>query len=236
MGVYLKRIPVDVEISFKDSVFGTEKEVELTKPVVCDRCSGNGAEPGTKMKTCGICDGQGVEIKIKRTILGNMQTKATCATCQGSGEIAHENCSTCKGAGTESEKKKLSIHIPEGIESGSILRVRSEGEAIKNGQSGDLYVKVYVQVDSRFQRQGPHIVSQREIGFTQAALGDKIDIETVEGNIELSIPAGTQSGTKFRLKHKGIPKGHGRGDHYVIVDVIIRKKLSKKQKELIKDL
>lgn len=229
-------IQIDVEISFRDSVFGTNKTITLTKSSICQRCGGNGAEPGTKMETCRTCDGSGIEIKTERTILGVFQRKHTCSACNGSGEIPKKVCSTCTGAGVEKRKHSFEISIPAGIEDSSILRVRGEGEAIKNGQSGDLFVRVFVKPDSRFKREDSAILSDIKIGFTQAALGDTIDVETIDGKVELTIPAGTQSGTEFRLKGKGVQTSRGRGDQFVTVYVVTPKKLDKKQKKLLEEL
>lgn len=229
-------IQVDVEISFQDSVFGTNKAITLIKSSICERCGGNGAEPGTRMETCKTCDGSGIEIKTERTILGVFQRKHTCSVCYGSGEIPKKSCTTCNGAGVEKRKQTLEVTIPAGIEDGSVLRLRSEGEAIKNGKSGDLFVRVFVKSDSRFKREDSAILSDIKIGFTQAALGDTIDVETIDGKVELTIPAGTQSGTEFRLRGKGVQTSRGRGDHFVTIHVVTPKKLDKKQKKLLEEL
>ncbi|MBI4714129.1 molecular chaperone DnaJ [Candidatus Uhrbacteria bacterium] len=229
-------IQVDVELSFYDFVFGVEKTITLTKSSVCERCSGNGAEPGFGMNNCRTCDGAGIEITTERTILGVMQRKRTCSTCSGAGEVPKKLCSTCGGSGIQKRKRTLEITIPSGIEEGSVLRVRGEGEAIKNGHSGDLFVRVHVKSDSRFKREGSAIISEKKIGFSQAALGDTVEIETIDGKVELTIPSGTQSGTEFRLKGKGVQTSRGRGDQFVTVQVITPKKLNRKQKELFEEL
>jgi molecular chaperone DnaJ len=229
-------IQVDIELSFHDSVFGVEKTITLTKSSACGRCGGNGAEPGSGMNTCRTCDGAGIEIATERTILGVMQRKRTCSTCYGSGEVPKKSCSTCNGEGIEKRQRTLEIKIPSGVENGSILRVRGEGEAIKHGQSGDLFVRIHVKSDPRFKREGAEIFSKIKIGFTQAALGDTIEIETIDGKVELTIPAGTQSGTEFRLKGKGVQMNRGRGDHFVSVYVATPKKLDRKQKKLLEEL
>lgn len=229
-------IQIDIEISFRDSVFGINKTVTLTKSLKCERCSGGGSEPGAGMQTCKTCDGSGVEIRTERTILGVMQRKRTCSDCDGTGEISKKSCTTCSGAGVERRKQTFEITIPTGIENGSILRVRGEGEAVKNGTVGDLFVRVFVKQDSYFTREGSSILTEAKIGFTQAALGDTIDVETIDGKVELTISAGTQSGTEFRLKGKGVQTLRGRGDHFVTVRVVTPKKLDKKQKRLLEEL
>ena len=229
-------IQVDVHLSFKESVFGVDKEISLTKNVACERCGGNGGEPGKGTKKCGTCDGNGIVIGIQRTILGNMQVKRTCEACHGTGEIPNAMCTTCHGAGIEKKRKTITIHIPGGVEDANILRVRSEGEAMKGGESGDLFVRISVKQDSRFEREGSTIYSELEIGFTQAALGDKVTVETVDGKVDLTIPAGTQTGSQFRLKGKGVPTRGSRGDQIVVVKVVTPHKLSKEQRKLLEEL
>lgn len=229
-------IQVDLDLAFKESVFGVEKEIDLTKLANCERCSGDGAEPAEGTKTCDECDGQGVTVKAHRTILGVMQSKQTCETCHGSGEVPKKNCSSCHGAGVEKKKQVLKVQIPAGVDNGATLRLRGEGEAIKSGQAGDLYVRLHVRRDKRFERHGMDIHSKMTIGFTQAALGDMIEVETVDGSVELKIPEATQSNSQFRLRGKGVQHGRGRGDHIVHVEVVIPKKLSRHQKKLIKEL
>jgi len=229
-------IQVDVELSFKDSVFGVEKELSVTKHSTCDRCGGNGAEPGKGMKTCTDCHGNGVKIGVQRTILGNIQTKQTCATCSGTGQIPNTPCTTCKGEGIERKKKTLTVHIPAGVEDQNVLRVKGEGEAIKGGASGDLFVRIHVKPDHRFEREGSTIYSEKKIGFTQAALGCTVDIETVDGNVELKIPEATQSLTEFRLRGKGVQTSHDRGDQIVVVKVVTPHKLSREQRKALEEL
>ena len=229
-------IQVDVQLSFKESVFGVEKEIILTKNNSCERCGGNGAEPAKGTKKCSVCDGHGIVIGIQRTILGNMQTKRACETCDGSGEIPNAVCITCRGSGVEKKRKTITVSIPAGVENGNVLRVRNEGEAIKGGVTGDLFVRVGVKQDSRFEREGSTIFSEKKIGFTQAALGDVVSVETVEGKVDLTIPAGTQSGAQFRLRGKGVQTERGRGDQIVVVNIVTPHKLSKEQKKMLEEL
>ena len=229
-------IQVDVQLSFYESVFGVEREISLTKHVACERCGGNGAEPGKGVKKCGICDGHGVVIGVQRTILGAMQTKRTCETCHGSGEIPNTPCTTCRGDGIEKKRKTINVNIPAGVEEGNVLRVRGEGEAIKGGSSGELFVRISVKPDHRFERDGETIYSEKKIGFSQAALGCVVPIETVDGKVDLNIPAGTQSQTQMRLRGKGVPSRSGRGDHIVIIKVVTPHKLSKEQRKMLETL
>jgi molecular chaperone DnaJ len=229
-------IQMDVELSFNESIFGIQKELKLSKPSKCERCSGTGGEPGEGMSTCGICNGEGVEVFHQRTVLGNIQQKRTCATCSGTGETPKVNCTTCHGEGVERKEQTFTVTIPAGVENGAMLRVRGEGESIKGGASGDLFVRLHVANDKRFERQGTTIISNAQIGFTQAALGDTIEVQTVDGPVDLKIPAGTQSASQFRLRGKGVPSGRGRGDQIIVVEVMTPRKLSKAQKKLLKEL
>jgi len=229
-------IQIDLDLTFKEAIFGVEKEISLTRNVECQRCSGTTAEPGTELKTCSDCNGNGVRMTQHQTVLGVIQQKTTCTTCDGRGEIPETICTSCRGQGTERETSTISVRIPAGVDNGAVMRVGGQGEAIKNGQTGDLYVNLHVEHDKRFQREGSTIISEAQIGFTQAALGDKIEVSTVDGKVDLKIPVGTQSGSKFRLKGKGVPTRHGRGDQYVIVEVVTPKKLSRGQKKLLAEL
>lgn len=226
-------IHMDIDMSFKESVFGMEKEIELRKPSDCARCGGLGAEPGTNMHSCGDCDGSGVKVVRMQTVLGVMQQKTSCSACKGEGETPETQCSDCSGSGITMQTKKMTVSIPAGIENGNIVRIRGEGEAIQGGETGDLFLRVHVASDERFERVGFDLLSHAKVGFSQAALGDKIDVETIDGVVELKIPSGTQSGTKMRLKGKGIA---GKGDQIVIIDVITPKKLSRSQKKLLEEL
>lgn len=228
---------VDVSLSFKESVFGVEKEISLTKNNACDRCGGVGAEPGSKMRTCNTCDGKGFTVNVQRTMLGNVQMRNACRECGGDGEIPEVKCTECSGDGYTRGKKVLRVDIPAGVENGMRIRVRGEGESIGSaGEPGDLYLQLRVEKDERFVREGHDLIIEKEIGFTQAALGDTIEVETVDGRVNLKIPAGTQSGDKLRLKGKGIAHGRSRGDQYVIIHVMTPRKLTREQKRLLDEL
>ncbi len=229
-------VQVDIDLSFTEAVFGIQKEISLTKENTCERCGGVGAEPGTEMNTCEDCSGSGVKTVVQRTILGNMQTRVACPSCDGRGEVPKTTCTTCKGEGVIRGRKSLTINIPAGVDNGNVVRVRGEGQAVKGGESGDLLIRIHVAADKRFGRVGDQIFSTALIGFTQAALGDSIGVETVDGPVSLKIPAGTQSGTEFRLRGKGIPSRHGRGDQLVTVQVTTPKKLSREQRKLLEEL
>ncbi|MDO8668096.1 MAG: molecular chaperone DnaJ [bacterium] len=240
-------IEVVLNIDFKEAVFGVEREISLRKTVSCSKCKGSGAEPASGSETCPTCRGAGKVIKMQRTILGNMQVQTTCPACHGEGQIIKEKCKQCKGAGVMNEIANLKIKIPAGINNGETIRYSGQGEATGKGgsfggaqdrQAGDLYIKARVSPDKRFTRDNFNILSRAEIGIGLAALGGKIDIETVDGPVELKISEGTQSGRVIRLKSKGVPHIHGggRGDHLVEVIVKIPTGLSRKQKEMLREM
>lgn len=231
-------IQVALEINFLEAVFGVEKDLALKKTVKCDHCQGSCAEPGSKIETCKICGGSGRVTRVQRTILGNMQVQASCESCGGEGKSYDKRCTKCHGSGVCQEITNLKVKIPAGIDNGETIRLSGQGEAgEKNAPSGDLFLQIRVRPDKRFVRDGYDIKSKIEINFPQAALGDKIDIETVDGSVKLSVPDGTQPGTVFKLKGRGVERlqGHGRGDHLVEVVVKTPKNLSRKQKELLKE-
>lgn len=229
-------IEIDVDLPFVESVFGVEKNISVRKRNACDRCGGIGAEPGSSLKRCAKCNGSGTQTRTQRTVFGVFQNTQTCEDCQGKGEVPEKNCLACHGEGVEQKKSELTIQIPAGVEEGNTLRIRGQGEAVKNGAPGDLFVRIHVATDRRFAREGSTIFSEHAIGFTQAALGDSIEIETVDGKVELTIPAGTQSGAQFRLRGKGVPLSRGRGDHLVTVHVKTPGRLSREQKKKLEDL
>ncbi|MBN1778898.1 MAG: molecular chaperone DnaJ [Candidatus Buchananbacteria bacterium] len=228
-------IQIGLTISFHDAVFGTEKTFNLEKDQPCSHCKGNGAEPGSKIHTCATCHGSG---RVTQNIGFGIGFANTCPTCHGEGKKAEKNCSVCHGRGVTKEQKTIKIKIPAGIDNGQSIRLTGEGQVAKNGSTGDLYVTVQVIADPNFVRQGYDIISQKEISFSQAALGDKIDIETIDGKVKLKIPEGTQSGKVFRLKGRGVShvNGRGRGDQLVKVIVKTPSRLSKKEKQLFEEL
>lgn len=230
-------LAVSLTLSFKEAVFGITKEIPLAKTAHCERCGGVGAEPGSAMKTCATCKGKGTTVQVHQTILGAMQMRTACTDCDGRGEKPEKTCTACQGAGTAHARKTITVDIPPGVDDGVQLRVRGEGEAVQGGDAGDLYVQLRVTSDPRFRREGTAIYSEKIIGFTQAALGDKVMVDVVDGKVELTIPQGTQSGDQLRLKGKGVPAARGgRGDHIVMIKVQTPTKLGKKEAELLKEL
>lgn len=231
-------IQTELRIDFKEAAFGAEKEVRLNKTVACKKCKGNKAEPGTPIETCKTCNGQGSVIQTQRTILGSFQSRSTCPDCGGEGRVSKEKCSSCRGTGLEKDLVDISIKIPAGIDNGQTIRMTGQGEASDSGHYGDLYIKIRVKPDKNFEREGSNVLSSLEISFSQAALGDKIKIETIDGEVTLRIPAGTQSGTVFKLRGRGAHSlhGSGRGDQLVHVIVKTPERLSRAQKKLFEEL
>lgn len=224
-----------LDLNFEDAIFGADKKIEITLEDECDHCKGIGAEPGHGMKSCGTCKGAGQQMRVVNTLFGAMQQQVVCETCAGKGKIPEKNCTVCQGKGTERKRQKIEIKIPAGVDDGATIRLRERGEALAGGAKGDLYVNLRVKPHKRFTREGELILSEEHISMVDAALGVEIDVETVDGKVRMKIPAGTQSGTDFKLSGHGVPhlRGNGRGAHIVAVIVDIPKKLSKKQKELL---
>ncbi|MCK4635661.1 MAG: molecular chaperone DnaJ [Candidatus Moranbacteria bacterium] len=232
-------IQVEVEITFAEMISGVQKEIKLYKAIVCKKCGGNGGEVGSKEENCKTCKGSGKIKKMMRTMLGNFAQNVVCHDCKGKGKTFDKKCSQCGGDGRHKEEVAEKIEVPAGINSGQTLAVGGKGEAGENGApAGDLLVTISVVRDERFERDGDDINSTVHVSFAQAALGDKIDVETVEGSVKMKVPAGTQSGEIYRIRSKGVPKlrGFGRGDHLVKVIVDVPTKLSRKEKKLIEKL
>ena len=232
-------IEIDLHLDFKEAVFGADKQIEMMKLQTCEHCQGNGAEPGTKIMTCKACEGQGHVSKVQRTILGNIQTMAVCSECHGEGKANEKSCTKCDGQGRMKQKVQFKVQVPAGMDNGMSLKMTGQGEAgIKGGKTGDLYIHIHVKPDLNFKRQADNILSQAEISYSLAALGGKIAVKTIDGDVDLKIPAGTQSGKVFILKGKGVPRfqHYGRGDQLVEVIVKTPEKLSKRQKELLEEL
>ncbi len=232
-------IQVDVEIDFSEMVKGTEKEINLYKTVVCDVCSGSGGEPGSSAKTCPTCQGKGRIKKTAQSFLGAFSQIMECPECKGEGKVYEKKCAKCGGDGRRKSEQNIKINIPAGIGDGQTIALRSQGEAGEKGaQAGDLYVTIHVKPHSKFERKGNDILSQEHISFPLATLGGKITAETLEGDITLKIPSGTQSGEIFRIRNKGIKsfQRSGAGHHLVKIIVDIPQKISREQKKIIEQL
>ena len=230
-------VEIILNLSFKEAIFGIEKEINLSLNDVCDQCQGSCAKPGSKVAKCDDCQGQGQRIKVMKTVFGNFQQQTTCPVCSGSGQRIDTPCPSCRGRGVKEQKKVIEVVIPAGVSDGQTIRLRDYGEKNKKGLAGDLYIIIQVEPDKHFTREGDLVLSQETIDIVQASLGAQIKVKTVDGPLTMRVPAGTQSGSDFRLTKKGVPhiKGSGRGDHIVRIIVETPTKLSRRQKELLKE-
>ena len=227
-----------VDISFEEAAFGCKKTINLTKQEKCDTCKGSGAKPGTAPETCPHCNGTGQIQTQQRTILGYMTNVTTCPQCKGSGKIIKEPCRDCRGTGKVRKSKTIEINIPAGIDNGQTMQLSGQGEpGDRGGVNGDLLITIRVRPHPIFTRDGNNVYIDMPITFVQAALGATLKVPTLDGAVEYDIPEGTQSGTRFRLKGKGIPyiRSKSRGDQYVTVNVEVPKNLTAKQKEILRD-
>jgi molecular chaperone DnaJ len=234
-----KDIVIDIEISLEEAYTGIEKEIRLKKYTLCSHCKGTGGEPGSGKKKCSECDGVGQVQQTKRTFFGTFSQISTCPKCFGKGEVIEKECKECRGAGRINDIEAIKIDLPAGVDNEQTIKIIGKGEAAKRGGiSGDLYVRVHLKPHKIFTRKRDDIYTDAEIKFSQAVLGDKIEIPTLEGNLKLKIPAGTEAGKLFKLSGKGMPKlnGFGHGDQYVRIAIKVPKKLSKKEEDLIDKL
>ena len=226
-----------VTIKFEEAAFGKKIKVKINRSEECDECHGSGAKPGTTKKTCPTCHGSGTVQSVQRTPFGNIASQRTCSTCNGEGEINESPCNKCHGKGSIRKTKTIEVDIPAGIDDGQMIKLSGQGEVgEKGGPRGDLYIVVNVQKHDIFTREGYDVYIEMPIRFTQAALGDKLEVPTLDGKVSYTLPEGTQTGTVFRLREKGIPKlrSNSRGDQYVKVIIDTPKKLNDEQKELLR--
>ncbi len=226
----------NMEITFEEAAFGVEKDISIPKTEFCDKCEGTGAAPGSSPKKCTKCNGTGQVQFAQTTPFGRFVQSRVCETCQGEGVIIEKPCTKCGGKGTVRKTAKIHVRIPGGVDTGSRLRVAGEGEpGDRGGPRGDLYIYLQVKSHRTFRRDGNDVLSEVKVSFPQAALGDELEVPTLDGKVMLKIPEGTQSGTSFRLKGKGITDlhGYGRGDQHVKVIVVTPTKLTEEQRELL---
>jgi len=227
----------DLTITFEEAFTGVEKQIEVARLLTCERCSGSGAEPGTGDESCPSCRGSGQVRRQAQSIFGAVVTTATCPTCRGAGRLIKNPCVQCRGQGRVQQPKRLAIKIPAGVDTGSQIRISGEGESgLRGGQPGDLYVVLRVKAHAHLARHEQDTVYELRVNMVQAALGDRIEIPTLEGTVEIAIPAGTQHGQSFRLAGRGMPdvRGGRRGDQYVVVQVVVPKDLTLEQKSLLR--
>jgi molecular chaperone DnaJ len=227
----------DLTITFDEAYEGTEKEIEVPRLVTCEKCSGAGAEPGTSSETCQQCGGAGQVRRQAQSIFGQVVNIVTCPSCGGEGRLLRSPCTACRGQGRAEQRKRLRVRIPPGVDTGSQIRLSAEGEAgFRGGPPGDLYIVLRVRPHPQLQRRDQDVLYELRINIVQAALGDKIEVPTLDGPVEVTIPAGTQYGQTFRLQGKGMPhvRNGRRGDQYVVVQVLVPKDLSAEQKTLLR--
>lgn len=224
-----------VELDFEEAVFGTEKELKLRLEDACSHCKGTTVEPGYELKTCDVCKGAGQVTRSMQTVFGNIQQQTVCDNCKGTGKVPEKVCSVCRGRGTEKKTQDIKLKVPAGIDDGATIRLREHGEAIANGPKGDLYVHIRVRPHKRFTREGELVLSEEHISMVDAALGIQIEVDTVDGPVKMKVPAGTQSGTDFKLSGHGVPRIRSgqRGAHIVTIIVDTPTKLSKEQAGLL---
>lgn len=231
-------LKVELEVSFEEAAFGLEKDIRVPRTEACGTCGGSGAAPGTKARTCSACNGTGQIQYAQNTPFGRIVQSRTCDRCRGAGKVIEKPCPTCHGSGQVKRTKTINVRVPAGVDNGTRLRVSGEGEAgLRGGPRGDLYVYIYVRPHKFFRRDGNDVVVEMPLSFAQAALGDEIEVDTLDGKAAVKIPEGTQNGTVFRLRGKGIPDlhGYGRGDQLVRVKVVTPTRLTDKQKELLRE-
>ena len=226
-----------VNIKFEEAAFGVKKEVFVAKVEQCPDCKGTGCAEGTTAEVCPDCKGTGSVKTTQRTPFGMVQSTGQCPKCKGRGKIIHTPCKSCRGIGSVRRQHKVTVSVPAGIDDGQTISLRGQGNVgINGGPAGDLLITVLVQPHARFERDGASILLEQEVSFAQAALGSEIEVPTLDGKVKLNIPEGTQPGSVFRLKGKGVPylRANGRGDQFVTVKVAVPKNMSSAQKEALR--
>ncbi len=229
-------ISVDIELSFRDSIFGTERTLLINKIAQCETCQGDGAEPGTKFKKCTTCNGQGRIRETRNAFIGTFSTVVECNVCHGKGEVPERSCATCHGRGVLKRSEEVRVMVPPGINPGEMIRLAGRGEAAAGGVPGDLYIKVHVEPHKSLRRQGSDLLMDLPIKLSDALLGAEHKIETLDGPLTLVVPEGVKYGELLRVRGKGVPKGSKRGDLLVRVTFTTPAKLSKSARKLIEEL
>jgi len=229
-------ISIEINLNFKEAVFGSSRKVLITKNLLCNECKGSGAKANVGMATCTTCGGKGKIRETRQSIMGSFTTVRECNVCLGRGEIPKERCAHCVGSGVVRAQEEIEIKIPAGIENGEVIRMTGRGEAMPNGQPGDLYIKIQVEPHRTIKRDGATLFTNLPIKLTDALLGSDYKIETLDGIIDLKIPAGILHGELLRVREKGVPTERGRGDFMVKINIEIPKKLSRKAQKLVEEL
>lgn len=230
-------IAIDVEIPFREAVFGTRRTVLLQKQILCSTCSGDGSEPGTATKRCTSCNGSGTVHETRRSLFGSFTKMRSCSTCAGSGQVPEKPCHSCKGSGVMRGSEEISIEIPSGVNDSEMIKLLGKGEAVPGGISGDLYIKMHVIPQAQFTRIGNDIATKISLRITDALLGTTSPVDTLDGVVHVRIPAGTEAGSILRIRGKGVPRAHGgRGDLLITCAIKMPKKVSRKAKQLLEEL
>ena len=230
-------ISIDINLTFEESVFGITRKVLLTKNNECTTCKGSGGKPEAGTETCSTCNGQGKVQEQRNSIMGSFMTVRECSTCRGTGSVPKERCGACAGAGIARTEEEISVKIPAGIQNGEVIRMTGRGEATPGGQPGDLYIKIHADTNKHIKREGSTLYRTLPVKLTDALLGATYAVETLDGNIDIKIPAGVSHGELDRLKGKGVPTSeNSRGDFMVKVSVETPKKLSRKARKLVEEL
>ncbi|MFZ1988090.1 MAG: molecular chaperone DnaJ [Minisyncoccia bacterium] len=230
-------VSIDIEISFKESIFGAQRSVLLAKVGSCETCKGSGAKPSAEMETCKTCNGSGKVHETRNSVFGQFTSARSCPNCDGLGKIPKEKCVTCNGAGVKRREEEIRISIPAGINNGEMIRMPQQGEAVKGGVAGDLYVKIHVKAHAVFHKEGNNLVMQLPVKLTDALLGTVVPVETLDGKtLEVKIPAFSKTEETLRIREKGVPYEGGKGDLLIHVSVALPKKLSSKAKKVIEEL
>lgn len=229
-------ISIDIELAFQDAIFGVTRKVLLTKTNTCKECGGTGGKKGTEMKECETCNGQGKVREVRQSLMGQVQTVRECNVCQGRGKVPKEVCGHCAGAGVARAEEEIEIEIPGGIQNGEMIRMSGRGEAVPNGSAGDLYIKIHVKPHKSIVRDGANLQSDLHVKLSDALLGNTYKVETLDGSVDIKIPAGVKHGELLRIKGKGVPHGTSRGDFMVKIQIDLPQKLSRQAKKLIEEL
>jgi len=230
-------ISVDLNLTFAESIFGVKKTIFITKSSKCSECSGSGSKRGTEQVTCRTCDGRGKIKEVKRSIFGTFATERVCDECMGAGKVPKEKCPKCHGHGVLQKEEEIEVNIPADVNSGESIRLTGAGESIKGGTSGDLYIKLHIETSNLFVKEGKNLITELNIKMTDAVLGGNYKMQTLDGEIELKIPEGTNPEDVLRIRGKGVPKGNGdRGDILVKIKIKTPGRLSGKAKKIFEDL
>ncbi|HUO56231.1 MAG TPA: molecular chaperone DnaJ [Candidatus Paceibacterota bacterium] len=230
-------ISIDIELSFRESIFGAERRVLISKMSVCDTCNGSGAKPGTALTQCKTCNGKGEIRETRNTFFGQFTSARLCPTCYGKGEVPETPCPACRGEGVVKRQEEVRVQVPAGVQDGEMIRMPGRGEAVSGGGAGDLYIKLHIKNDSAFAREGNNLITDLSIKLTDALLGNEYVIHTLDGDEKITVPPLVSHGEMMRIRGKGVPTGRsGRGDLLVRINIELPKKLSKTARETIEKL